>query len=132
MNNCHPLESLAHALVRDGTARFFRWKRQTELTRHPKIPITIFTGRFKTIRLSDDVRRLMQRHMRCDCRLSHCRNDSFSTALIGGKRFRAGERLCFRVRCGSVVTMVKHGRSVYGLLKHFYRVVCRCNQQLYL
>ena len=48
-------------------------------------------------------------------------------AIIGGKRFNAGENLIVGQRCGSVVTMVRGGRSVYGLVKHFYRVCCGCN-----
>ena len=36
--------SLANALVRDGTARFFRWKRGAKPTRAYKIPVTQLKG----------------------------------------------------------------------------------------
>ena len=52
---------------------------------------------------------------------------SFITAKIGGKRFTCGEMLREGRRCGSVVTMVSGGRSVYGLVKKIYRVVCSCD-----
>ena len=71
---------------------------------------------------------LIQVYLRCGCRLGHSALYSHSTALIGGKRFNAGERLLLSVRCGSVITMVRDGRSVYGLLKKLYRVVCACDQ----
>ena len=32
------------------------------------------------------------------------------------------------VRCGSVVTTVRGGRSVYGLLRKCYRIICQCNR----
>ena len=50
----------------------------------------------------------------------------YKYAEIGGKRFSAGEGLRAGVRCGSVFTLVRGGRSMYGLIKCFYRVVCAC------
>ena len=40
--------------------------------------------------------------------------------------FTSNESLVRGKRCGSVVTMVSEGRSVYGLVKKFIRVLCRC------
>ena len=125
-----PLKSLANALVRDETARFFRWKRKEKVTRTLKVPVTELTGKFKSVDLCDDVLSVIQRYLRCGCRSNRCSCYAHSLALIGGKRFTAGERLCLRSRCGSVVTMVKNGRSVYGLVKHFYRVVCQCDMTI--
>ena len=52
---------------------------------------------------------------------------SHSQAVIGGKKFYAGESLISGRRCGSVIIMkVKDGRSVYGLVKRFVRIVCDC------
>ena len=45
-----------------------------------------------------------------------------------GKRFSAGDRLGVGERCGSVVTTVIRGRSLYGLVRKFYRVFCQCNR----
>ena len=71
---------------------------------------------------------LIQVYLRCGCRLSHSTVYSHSTASIGGKRFNAGERLRTGVRCGSVITLVRGDRSVYGLIKKLYRVVCACDR----
>lgn len=62
----------------------------------------------------------------CNCLVVHCNNSSHSKAYIGGKQFTAGERLIRGLRCGSVVTRTIHGRSIYGLVKQFLRVVCEC------
>ena len=48
-------------------------------------------------------------------------------ASIGGKRFTARESLLPGKRCGSVVTRIVSGRSVYGLVKQFLRVMCGCH-----
>ena len=70
----------------------------------------------------------VQAFMECDCRVESAIVYSFSTAKIGGKRFTCGEMLCVdKKRCGSVVTMVSGGRSMCGLVKKFYRVVCSCD-----
>lgn len=122
-----PFQSLANALVRDETARFFRWKRKAKVTRAIKVPVTEFTGKFKSVDVCDDVLRSIQKYIRCGCRSNHCSCYEYTMALIGGKRFNGGERLRIGSRCGSVVTMVKDGRSVYGLVKKCYRVVCECN-----
>ena len=39
-NKHFPFESLANSLVRDAAARFHRWRRGVEMTRHDKIPRT--------------------------------------------------------------------------------------------
>ena len=62
----------------------------------------------------------------CGCRIEHSTTHNHATAVIGGKKFTANESLTRGKRCGSVVTMVVGGRSVYGLVKKFIRVVCRC------
>ena len=123
-----PFKSLANALVRDGTSRFFRWRRRAKVTRTTKVPITSLTGTFKRADVSVVLMDLIQTHMRCGCRLSHSVLDESLTASIGGKRFHAGERLRLGIRCGSVITMVRGGRSIYGLAKRFYRVVCACDR----
>ena len=66
--------------------------------------------------------------MGCGCMLTHCSVSCHITARIGGRRFTAGERLRVAGRCGSVVTTVRGGRSVYGLVRNFYRVICVCNR----
>ena len=55
---------------------------------------------------------------RCADRVQSCRTCATAHGPMGGRVER---------RCGSVVTMVKMGRSVYGLVKCFYRVCCSCN-----
>ena len=122
-----PLQSLTISLLRDATARFFRWKRKAKITRAPKVPVTEVTGKFNYVTLCHDTLSCFQRYIRCGCASVHCSCYEYSMALIGGKRFTAGEQLRLRSRCGSVVTMVKDGRSVYGLVKHFYRVTCECD-----
>lgn len=127
-----PMQSLANALVRDGTARFFRWKRGDPPTRHPKTRHTELTGRSKMVELANHFHGAIQQHFPCGCRLCHCVAYEHTTAMIGGHRFTAGERLKPAVRCGSVVTMVKGGRSVYGLMKRLFRVVCECDDVRHL
>ena len=121
------MPSLCNALVRDETARFFRWKRKVKTTRALKVPVTELTGPFKFCDVCDDTLSGIQQYLRCGCRSTQCSCYEYFRALIGGKRFNSGERLRLGSRCGSVVTMVKDGRSVYGLAKHFYRVVCQCD-----
>ena len=123
-----PFTSLANSLVRDGTSRYFRWRRRFRTTRVCKIPKTEVTGRGKPVpKLSYRIKNMIQVYLQCGCRLDHSALLSHFTALIGGKRFNAGEKLRPGVRCGSVLTMVRGGRSVYGLVKQFLRVVCACN-----
>ena len=81
-------------------------------------------GPGKRITLSDAM--MSQITLTCGCRVEHCSVYSHSTALIGAKRFTAGEPLCKGKRCGSVFTRVLGGRSVYGLVKDFVRVRCNC------
>ena len=122
-----PMPSLANALVRDGTARFFRWKRGVSPTRYPKIAVTELTGRFDMVQVPDSYCDSIQQFLRCGCRLGHSVVYEYVRAKIGGKSFNAGEKLSPGVRCGSVVTKITDGRSVYGLIKKFYRVMCACH-----
>ena len=62
----------------------------------------------------------------CGCRTENNIVHSHSKTIIGGKDFTAGESLISGRRCGSVVTMVKRSRSVYGLVNRFIRVLCGC------
>ena len=62
----------------------------------------------------------------CECHVAGCNTFQCSKATIGGKNFSAGEKLLAGRRCGSVVTSVIAGRSMYGLVKQFVRVVCGC------
>ena len=114
--------------MRDGTARFFRWKRGAPPTREPKIPVTTVTGAGKMKDVPIHFHVAIQRNLRCGCRLTRCVTYQHTTAKIGGKRFHAGERLRVGVRCGSVVTMIRGGRSVYGWVERFCRVQCRCHR----
>lgn len=118
---------MANALVRDGTARYFRWRRAASTTRADKKPITALTGKYYITELPDAIHDSIQSFLRCGCRLDHSTVYKHTTGKIGGKRFHAGEILRVGKRCGSVVTMVSGGRSVYGLIKNFYRVVCECD-----
>ena len=68
----------------------------------------------------------MQSYLQCDCRVTHSTVFVYKYAEIGGKRFNAGEELRVGVRCGSVFTLVRDGRSMYGLIKSFFRVQCGC------
>ena len=72
----------------------------------------------------------MQSCLQCGCRVVHCSVYKHSSCKIGGKKFTSGEVLRVGKRCGSVVTMVRGGKSVYGLIKFCYRVCCRCNSFL--
>ena len=82
------------------------------------------SGSSRTIELSRVEVRLI--NLSCGCRTENNVVHSHSKAIIGGKDFTAGESLISGCRCGSVVTMVKRGRSVYGLVKRFIRVLCGC------
>ena len=85
---------MANALVRDGTARYFRWRRKESTTRADKIPVTILTGKSKLVDdLPDEIRHSIQSLLRCGCRLDHSSICEHSTGKIGGKRFHAGEML---------------------------------------
>lgn len=126
-NNNNPIASLANSLVRDGTARYFRWRRAARTTRTDKIPITELTSKGKLTELSDSVRDSVQTSIQCGCRVDHCIVHEHKLGKIGGKHFTSGERLRVGRRCGSVVTMVSGGISVYGLVKKFYRIHCECS-----
>ena len=116
-----PFQSLANSLVRDATARFFRWRRGETPTRHSKAPKTEVDGVAKVIDVP-----AQRIQLPCVCRVQQSTIYSHSTAVIGGKRFNAGNSLSPGQRCGSVITTVRGGRSVYGLVKKFVRVLCRC------
>ena len=127
-NKHRPFQSLANALVRDGTSRYFRWRRRSMTTRTSKVPITSVAGKCKIIDdVGDDIRDLMQSHFSCDCRVTHSMVCLYKYAKIGGNRFEAGEGLRVGTRCGSVFTSVRGGRSMYGLIKSFYRITCACH-----
>ena len=64
----------------------------------------------------------------CDCPAGRCNFFQHSMAYIGGKKFNAGQQLIRGHRCGSVVTCTMDGRSLYGLVKQFLRVICECAQ----
>ena len=86
---------------------------------------TQVTGTTKPARLPDAVS--CQMTLQCGCRVEHSSTYYHPTAVIGGKRFTAGESLIRGKRCGSVATLVMGGCSTrYGLVKQFVRVLCRC------
>jgi len=128
-NKHRPYESLANSLVRDATARFHRWRKGEQPTKHPKMITTQVIGKSRTVSIvgiSDIVKR--QLRLSCDCSSTMCTYYQHAQASIGGKKFTAGEKLLSGKRCGSVVTRVVGGRSVYGLVKQFLRVMCGCCQ----
>ena len=92
--------SLANALVRDGTARFFRWKRGAKPTRSPKLPVTQLSDNGKMEAIPDHFHGAIQRNLRCGCRVGRCVSYRHTSAKVGGKRFNSGERLSVGVRCG--------------------------------
>ena len=119
-----PFESLDNSLVRDATARYFRWKRGCPPTRVMKTWRTAICGQSTTYVLSPEERSKIR--VRCGCMAQRWSVCSHRIATVGGKRFSAGESLRVAKRCGSVVTTVVGGRSRYGLVKRFVRVLCRC------
>lgn len=68
----------------------------------------------------------IQSFLNCGCRVDHSTVHEHKLGKIGGKRFNSGETLRVGRRCGSVVTMISDDRSVYGLIKKFFRVYCEC------
>ena len=92
-NKSLPFESLANSLVRDATARYFRWLRSESPTRTVKTTRTELSGKSKVI----DVTHLfdkLQCHLSCGCcRIENSTVYSHSQAIIGGKRFNPGESL---------------------------------------
>jgi hypothetical protein len=95
-----------------------------EPTRHAKVPKTEVDGTAKSVCIDDNLAR--QIRLPCGCLVSGCGCYQHSKAIIGGKTFNAGEKLIPGLRCGSVVTSVISGRSMYALVKQFLRVVCKC------
>ena len=122
-NKRFPFESLANSLVRDATSRYHRWRLGAKPTRHPKVPKTEVSGASKAVCVDGNVTRQMRLHC---CRVSSCVTYQHTKAIIGGKQFTADEKLIPGCRCGSVVTSSVSGRSMYGLVKQFVRVVCKC------
>ena len=97
-------------------------------TREPKIPVTELVGRSRElVEFPDHVRDSIQGYLKCGCRLDRCGICEYFRAKIGGKSFTSGEKLSVGTRCGSITTMVTGGRSVYGRIKNFYRVMCECD-----
>ena len=123
-NKKFPIQSLANALVRDATTRYYRWRRAEPPSRTPKSLKTEVCGSSKPVELSRMVAR--QINLICNCRVQNSSVFSHGQAVIGGKKFYAGESLIPSKRCGSVIVRVTDGRSVYGLVKKFLRVVCDC------
>ena len=123
-NKTFPFQSLSNALVRDATARYYRWQRGSPATRTAKLFKTEVCGVVKPASLS--LRISNQINLTCGCRVENSTVFSHSQAVIGGKKFNAGEPLIPGKRCGSVIIKVMDGRSVYGLAKQFLRIVCDC------
>ena len=123
-NKKFPFQSLSAALVRDGTARYHRWRRSYPASRTDKKIKTQLCGDGKRIVLPFVLS--AQFKLICNCRVENSSTYSHRIALIGGKRFHAGEPLIPGRRCGSVIISTMGGRSVYGLAKQFVRVVCDC------
>ena len=123
-NKKFPFESLSNALIRDATARYYRWRRRDPASRDDSIVKTELCGTAKIVILNRSISD--QIILECGCRIDRCSIHSYSQALIGGKRFSSGEQLIPGRRCGSVIVRLIGGRSVYGLAKQFVRVVCRC------
>ena len=120
-NKRFPFRSLANAIVRDGAARFYRWK--TKCTK--SVPETQVQGKAEQIELPLGTARMIK--LSCGCQTRNCSVYSHPQAVISGISFSSGEKnILPRRRCGSVVTTVIGGRSRYGLVKSFFRVVCRC------
>ena len=118
------MQSLSNALVRDATARYYRWRRGEPPTRTPKLIKTEVCGAVKPAVLSQVISN--QINLTCDCRVENSSISFHRQAVIGGKKFYAGEPLIPGKRCGSVIIQLIDGRSVYGLVKKFLRIVCDC------
>ena len=114
--------------MRDATARFHRWRKGAQTKKNPKMTTTQVIGKGKSVSidgLSVDVH--SQLRLTCGCPPSVCVSYQHAQASIGGNRFTAGEALLSGKRCGSVVTRVVSGRSVYGRVTQFLRVTCGCH-----
>ena len=123
-NKRFPFRSLASALVRDGIARYYRWRRSDLPTRVENEVKTGFCGDGKPFFLTQMLSN--QFNLTCTCRVENSMIFSHVLAHVGGKRFTAGEPLIAGKRCGSVIIRNMRGRSVYGLAKRFVRIVCGC------
>ena len=122
-NKHRPFQSLANSLVRDAVARYHRWRRGVESA--PKTGRNAaVTGRAVQYEMSPDVRRQIM--LPCGCRTENSVVYRHKMAVICGKEFTAGERLISGKRCGSIVCAVFRGKSVYGRVVNFVRVMCDC------
>ena len=74
--------------------------------------------------LSPDVRR--QIVLPCGCRTEYNGVTRHRKAMICGTEFTAGEHLIPGNRCGSIVCMTFGGKSLYGRVVNFVRVLCGC------
>ena len=115
-NKKHPFKSLANSMVRDATARYYRWRRGQSVGKEVQLCKTQLCGRQQPIVLNRAISR--QINLRCGCRVQNSSVVSFYQVLIGGVRFNSGERLIEGKRCGSVIVRTIGGRSVYGLVKN--------------
>jgi len=120
-NKTFPFRSLSKALVRDSAARYFRWRSQTPEV----VPSMGLYGSCKHVDIGHDIS--SQILLTCGCQVHQTQVCDYKHAIIAGKHFGAGESLMLRRRCGSVVTAVVRGRSMYGLVKSFLRVHCPCH-----
>ena len=123
-NKKFPFRSLSHALIRDATARYYRWRQGYPATRTPKLIETKCCGSSKRADLTRTT--LNKFDLLCDCDIIDCDSVAYNGAIIGGKRFTPNECLVPGKRCGSVIIKLIRGRSVYGLVKQFVRVICDC------
>ena len=124
-NKHRPFQSLATALVRDETARYHRWRKNKGVSGTPcKVAVK---GRGSHYELSRDMRR--QITLPCGCRAGCNTVTKHKTATICQRQFTAGQRLSPGKRCGSIVCVVSPGgKSSYGRVVNFIRILCGCPQ----
>ena len=123
-NKHRPFQSLANALVRDETARYNRWRTNKGVSSKPfKVAVK---GRGMRHELSRDVR--TQITLPCGCRPGYNAVTRHKMATICGVEFTAGERLSPGKRCGSIVCVVSRGKTSYGRVVNFIRILCGCVQ----
>ena len=119
-----PEINLAKAATRDSAAQFLQLQSATPRFRrnhpHPQMPHScVLWGRQSTYIPT----RLEIADLRmCGCpRIEHLSVTEFSIAYILNVHFKAGEWGNYP-RCGSVVTVVMNGRSLYARVNRFLRV----------
>lgn len=123
-NKNFPFQSLSGALVRDATARYYRWRRSDPASRTADPIKTELCGDGKLVVLAHTLSTKIK--LTCECRVDNSMVYSHKRASIGGRHFVAGESLIPGKRCGSVIIRNMGGGTVYGLAKQFVRVVCDC------